>query len=334
MTPKNQQIEAFLDSYYSMKSPQYAVMIKGSWGAGKTWFIKKSAERLKTNGGRYLYISLYGVSDFKGIEEEIFRQIHPVLGHKNSVLLGKVAKGFLKGMLKIDMDGNGTDDGNWSVSVPDISLPEYFSNVENNILIFDDIERCTVPIVNLLGYINYFVEHGGHKVILVANEDEIKPIEKKENNKEHNNKYQLIKEKLIGKTFEVGADVEAAVNAFIDEIDEISHKESLTKNAQLICEIYRASTYKNLRNLRQAVLEFYRLMKEINSEYLLNESLIKDMLSSFLIFTFEVRNGTLKASDISRINISTFVEMVGSDYESLSFSNLKSKYLGFVWFDK
>ena len=46
----------------------------------------------------------------------------------------------------------------------------------NSILIFDDLERCKIPINDLLGYINQFVEHLNLKVIIVANEKEINKI--------------------------------------------------------------------------------------------------------------------------------------------------------------
>lgn len=46
--------------------------------------------------------------------------------------------------------------------------------IKNSILIFDDLERCACPINELLGYINSFVEHENMKVIVVANQKEIR----------------------------------------------------------------------------------------------------------------------------------------------------------------
>ena len=41
------------------------------------------------------------------------------------------------------------------------------------VIIFDDLERCSIPINDVLGYINKMVEHDKQKVIIVANEHEL-----------------------------------------------------------------------------------------------------------------------------------------------------------------
>ncbi|MDD2661637.1 MAG: P-loop NTPase fold protein [Methylococcales bacterium] len=265
----------------------YPVMIKGKWGAGKTSFMKRSTDNLRNNSGHALYVSLYGISDTRGIEEELYRQLHPILANKNMVLAGRIAKAVLKGTLRIDIDRDGKDDGAASVAIPDIDLPEYLRNVGGNVLVFDDIERCAIPIVELLGYINYFVEHGGHKVVLVVNEDEI--IKSSTSNDESTNQnanknvgYDRIKEKLVGKTFEIESDVEEAVNVFVDELGYGNGRTVVEKNKQLICELFKVSTYQNLRHLRQAILEFDRLIDSISAEFHQSELLIKDLLSSLL----------------------------------------------------
>ena len=46
----NQHILEFLDYYCGMSHPpKYAVMLKGLWGNGKTWFIKKFIEEFDQN---------------------------------------------------------------------------------------------------------------------------------------------------------------------------------------------------------------------------------------------------------------------------------------------
>ena len=42
----NLHIEEFLEYYCSLKhDPEYAVLLKGKWGAGKTWFIKNFIDK-------------------------------------------------------------------------------------------------------------------------------------------------------------------------------------------------------------------------------------------------------------------------------------------------
>ncbi|MFH1136639.1 MAG: P-loop NTPase fold protein, partial [Pseudomonadota bacterium] len=40
MSSSNQHVIEFLKYYCSLSFPQYAILIKGEWGCGKTWFIK------------------------------------------------------------------------------------------------------------------------------------------------------------------------------------------------------------------------------------------------------------------------------------------------------
>lgn len=171
MSNPNKHIEDFLNYYFELKSsPHYAVMLKGKWGVGKTWFLKEVIESLYNSDYRvktHLYVSLYGVTSFEEIENEFFRQLHPVLSSKGMALARKVGKGLLKATLKIDLSGNGKSDASLTSQVPDINLPDYLSNTEGLILVFDDLERASIDIESLLGYINYFVEHQGYKVVII-----------------------------------------------------------------------------------------------------------------------------------------------------------------------
>jgi hypothetical protein len=331
MSNKNDQIDAFLDYYYALPTaPQYAVLITGNWGSGKTWFIRRSLDKLKKNNGRVLYVSLYGISSTKGIEDEFFQQLHPVLGSKGMAIGGKLVKGFLKGALKIDWDNDGRDDGTASIGIPDIDIPTYLKNTEGMVLVFDDVERCSIPIGDLLGYINYFVEHGGYKAVLVANEKEILDRDSDEECK--GKEYRRIKEKLIGKTFEVEADLQGAVASFIDEMHEGEAKKTVAKNALLIHDLYRASNYKNLRHLRQALLDYGRIVALLRDAHLKHEELLRHLLSFFLIYSMEIKSGKLQPQDIAgmRSDYSSFLSGTQRDLSESVYARLKTKYLGFT----
>lgn len=233
----NQHISQFLDYYCSDKlsNPQYAVLLKGKWGSGKTHFINEYKEHLKTNSKKYIYVSLYGVSSYDEIETKFLETIHPRLYNKKTIFAGKIAKQLLKGTLKIDLDADGKADGNTNVQIPDFK-PEDLLNTKDYILIFDDLERCSINIINLLGYINFFVEHQSYKVMLIANEEELEKTEK----------YTLIKEKLIGKTFEFISDANLAYDSFLLELKNTNNiKENiLEKEKANILELLEKSESK------------------------------------------------------------------------------------------
>lgn len=48
-----------------------------------------------------------------------------------------------------------------------------YIEISDWLICFDDLERCGLPINEILGYINSLVEHNMCKVIILANEEEI-----------------------------------------------------------------------------------------------------------------------------------------------------------------
>ena len=132
----NKHIEEYLDYYFDgKKNFEYAVLLNGAWGSGKTWFVKKYIEKQISKDKKVAYISLNGISKTSEIDEAIFKCIHPVLGSKQAKLAGQIFKGALKATLRIDLDGDSKPDGNFGISTPDIKLPDYLKIDDNFILI-------------------------------------------------------------------------------------------------------------------------------------------------------------------------------------------------------
>ncbi len=85
MSVKNAATGKFLEMYCGFPhAPRYAVLLKGPWGAGKTYFVKKFFSAARSSGAKreefkHLYVSLYGMASTKQVEAECFRQLHPIL---------------------------------------------------------------------------------------------------------------------------------------------------------------------------------------------------------------------------------------------------------------
>ena len=153
---------------------------------------------------------------------------------------------------------------------PDINLADYLTDTSNCILVFDDLERCELDLQVILGYINYFIEKDGYKVIIVA--DEGKLISKESSNGDHYN-YIDIKEKLIGKTVQIEPDVSKVFDSFINELfpavsahelvanDTI--KKILKNNKENIIQTFQQSKHENLRSLRKCILDLKQWIENI-----------------------------------------------------------------------
>lgn len=308
----NEHVESFLKYYFELETPpHYAVLLKGPWGVGKTWFLKKALDGLTNpdhNIKRYLYVSLYGVTNFKEIEDEFFRELYPLLSSQGVAIAGKLTKSALSFI---------------RIKAPEIEMSEYLTKTEGLILVFDDLERASIDLESLLGYINYFVEHKDNKVILIANEDEI--LNDKRKNEE---KYLRIKEKLIGKTFEIEPQLDLAINNFKKEIKPEELQVYIEENLQLIKEYYHFSSYKNLRHLRQALMDFSRLIKEFPADIASNKEIISHVLSIFLLLSFEIKSGKILPKDISKFQSLHYGSLLkeGNDEGTNPYKEIRIKY--------
>lgn len=177
----NQIIEETL-RYLSDKSYNYAILIDGEWGCGKTFFIhhglKEQIEKSEKESGhlrKIKYISLYGCKSIQDIQENIIwgfaeeakENLDNIIGASSYAT--KISGNILLSSRKI---GNAI----LKKFAPDAKAYEIASDwlaMKSYIFIFDDIERCDCPLNEVFGFINGLVEHEGTKVILVANEKEI-----------------------------------------------------------------------------------------------------------------------------------------------------------------
>jgi len=289
----NSDVEEYLDYYCQLShAPGFAILLKGQWGAGKTWFINRYSEKLKKRSQQCLYISLYGMSTLSEIDDKFFELLHPILSSKGMAITGIIVKGLLKLGLRIDLDGDKKEDGIWNIQIPEINLPKHLENINESILIFDDLERCNIELGNLLGYINYFVEHQGLKVVIVANEDEL--IKKDKN-------YQIIKEKLIGRTFGIFPDFERALENFRAQTGDTNVRSFLSENVQVIKDLYDKAEYENLRNLKVIVLDFERIFKAMPEKVRSKPEILKYVLKLLIAFSIEIKRGRMLPEDINKL---------------------------------
>ncbi|WP_104484225.1 P-loop NTPase fold protein [Acinetobacter indicus] len=280
----NKHIQDYLDYYFDgKKNFEYAVLLNGAWGSGKTWFVKKYLEKKEDQGKKICYVSLNGIAKTSLIDEAIFKSIHPILGSKGAKLAGQILKGTLKATVKIDLDGDSKSDGSISGGIPKIELPDYLKINDNFILVFDDLERCELKKEEVLGYINYFVEQEGIKTLIVSNEEEIKD----------NDEYARKKEKLIGATFTYIEDQNLAIQSILDEISKSELKTLLNSEFELIRQTFNQVGYKNLRAFKQTVFDFERFYKKEYFSYKdsFDPEIFKKVLKAFLILSLENKKG-------------------------------------------
>lgn len=284
----NKLISKYLSDYMHNPDPQYAVMLKGEWGCGKSFFVNKWIKEYKPAGKKNslkpIYVSLYGLKDTSQITESIDRVLHHLLYSKGAKLTKRLLKIAGKVVLKTSFEGNKDGKGDISLDATLDSLSFLLSKdiniLGNKLIIFDDLERCLIDMKLLLGYINSFVEHGACHVILVGDETRVVSRWKKT----------LIefKEKTVGREFEIMPDVAGAISCFLN--GNIHSDKWLQNQKSLITDIFQATECNNLRILRQCLYDFNGLYAEVGDSIGRNDDLfMQSLLASYIAVYCEYR---------------------------------------------
>lgn len=271
----NSHVRQYLKHYLSdNRNLRFGVLINGKWGVGKSHFVREFLE--SENIKNTVYISLYGLSSTEDINSLILYAQYPMLGWKPVQVVSGVA---------------GSSLGILGAHKPDISADKFLRIKSDNIYIFDDLERCCMPMNMALGFINEFVEGHGCKVIVIANEDGI--------NESQINSYRSEKEKVIGKTLSINPSVQSALNYFITQLNSTKAKEFIKCNYHDVINIYTLSEHNNLRILQQSLWDFERLFDAIDDIYISNTRSMVDLLRYFLAISIEIKKGTIISKDIT-----------------------------------
>lgn len=151
-------------------------MIDGDWGSGKTHFVKQVLlPELKKETKTSIYISLYGVRNIGELSKKIY--IEFLLKDKadkiNPTLLTGATEALdvVSGLISPFIGKY----GDIEIKEKKIqNLVQKIVPIKDCILIFDDLERCNCPMKEILGYINGFVEQAGMKVLIIANQNELR----------------------------------------------------------------------------------------------------------------------------------------------------------------
>ena len=263
-----------------------------------------------------VYVSLYGLSETKQITTAINRVLYPILYGKAA----KAGKTFLKFMsaivLKCDVDWDKDENSDFSMNLGLDSLSIFKSEDEQvkkgNLLIFDDLERCDVPMKKLLGYLNFFVEQCNCHLIVIGDEDKIAEGENKKI-------FGEFKEKTIGREFEIATDIHSALDTFVNQTPKndfvVGHQEQIEK-------FFAMTECNNLRILRQALWDFSRF-EESMTDFLGDkryEDIMIHVLGTYIISYCEYRGKNHQLFDAwIRYNIK------GQQFDNKALENLRSQ---------
>lgn len=286
----NKQIHQYLSLYLKRENPQYAVMLNGAWGCGKTFFIRKWKESIQDKTIRPIYVSLFGLQTIKDVNELINRELHPILTSKATKTIIKTAK-ILTGVAISHKLGDDDSEMNYSIDLTSLLETDNAKSVGGKIIIFDDMERCHIPPHLLLGYINYFVEICKCHVILICNNEKLYSWEETNSDNKAKEEFRIFEEKTIGIKLTIQPSITEALDYFISET-KYDPKDFLNRVKMDLALFIKQSAIFNLRSVRQAIFDFTDIIRTLNDEERNSSDydiVAKDLLFNMIAFYQEAR---------------------------------------------
>lgn len=321
MSNTNKHIEEFLDYYLNVEqSPDYAVLITGCWGSGKTYFIRQYLEGKGAAGKNVVkifdwlkdcekyvvvYVSLFGAKSREEMDKRVLETLHPKLNSK----IVKAIPGAVSLIGKIV----GTATANPFVTIAGENIAVFSENVleaekkdlKKVVVVFDDVERVDMPRPELLGYLNEYVEHLHVPCILLADKDKWEEAQKCQEDKSTLHHLSSTKEKVIGKEFQIQTSFDEVWNVWFDEEKHFLGDKVwrlLNEYHDVIAQVFELSETTNYRSLKHSLFDFQRFVENIQNDFLTNPEFNSLLIADFFAHQYAYYLGMFSATDVGQSN--------------------------------
>lgn len=315
-----EELNEMIRDYLAAKDTDFAIMINGDWGCGKSYYIRNDFQETVTSvecpvrdetklisywdkGNEFTRSLLHKIKARWTKEKIIYdeKKYYPFyisLYGVSSVedfnarvtdeFFGLIGKGG--NMLSAFLDGK------FNVRLP---FSSWKLIPHNAVLVFDDLERiCLDKIspIEVLGLINSFAEHRHLKVVIVCNEEAFR--QKAEDGSvqlQLDDEYRQYKEKTIRFTYTCKADIPTVYNLFVKNCTG-DYQTYLEEETERILDLFNKGGKGNLRTLKFFV-DTYEKIYEIASQFVSEKYCYKiydKLLISTLIYEMEYKDGVSK----------------------------------------
>ena len=299
------QVEIVLQ--YLKIETNYAVIINGQYGVGKTHFYKnelvpkiKEISLAKNEQKKYtpIHISLFGFKSLEEIQTAIFIELFPILKNKGLKLAAGIGKSIIRGIAQINQAGDidkylgdiNQDAGDWL-------------KYDELVICFDDLDRKSesLDLRDIFGFINSLVENQGAKILIIANEEQLL----KDTNYSSN-----LREKVIGVSIQYKPDAKSVYHQIIKSRYSAADKlyyEFLSNSGNEIISVIEANQ-NNFRNLIFFLEHFKTIFYPVENLFQTDKDFVvqkSDKLKAILNFTLaisvEYKLGLLNSTNLEDV---------------------------------
>ena len=305
MTEIEKLDETFM-KYVDTPNTDYAILLDGDWGSGKTYYLKNHlVERLKNerNEIKVHYVSLFGIKNIGDFSSKILLEVLHVKNNNIKV----IGKSLLTFFGKQDIAKESS-----------IEILDAIDKIDSKTLfLFDDFERVNPKeLIEIIGYINQFVEHAGAKVIIAANKNEIDELKKSET------KLGTFLEKLVRYSIHF-------IVPFKNIANGIFEKHCIKPEIQIyIINAFKSGRCNNLRTLQFVSSVCSDILRSIPENGLPKK--YKEKLEELTIYFasligIEIKNGSLKIEEARKLSGFSLSITLNSLFDDLTNIEIKDE---------
>lgn len=278
---KTSHIQDIFKEYLNTSETQYALLINGTWGSGKTFFwkttLKEIVHRQNLNP---IYLSLNGLSTAAQLQQHLMIKLIP--------FFGKSENRTLKNVLRLT--GNV---GTAAAKIFKVDLSKIMSGVTldgfkftDKVVCFDDLERCQMPIKEVLGFINDFVEHKNLKCIILADAVKMNDYDQ----------YLEIKEKVIGRELDYEPELKSVLPTLYERYKNHSlYYRFLQTHQDYIFGVFFEYDEFNLRIISFFLDSLYKVHETLDS---FESQFQQEVILFIAVISIEFKRGKLSSTDI------------------------------------
>lgn len=304
-------IKDAIENYIKDQYSDFAIVMNGGWGCGKTYFIRELLKRWKEEEEfdkiEIIYVSLFGTSSIEDFYKRIYWALNKfedkfynklfagrfLATHNFNLDLGFLSIGCQNGNVYAEVNGSSMSKDNINEKSKD-DLIKLVCGEKNRFYIFDDIERIsfgTVNIKEIFGAITNFIDQDNAKVLLICNEAKIE-----ETDESTKSPYFDYKEKFVRHTFNFDPTIE--YNGYDNIFDDfVKHYDYLKRFKNNILKVFSKSPKKNLRTLKYIVSTLHTIYTSLTYIETLpeeKETIMKLLINFVVIYIVEQKDGKNK----------------------------------------
>jgi hypothetical protein len=270
----NDGIDQKLIQYLNTPMPSYAVLLRGEWGVGKSFYWNRFKNNAMPEGKQDISLSVAGLYTLEELERALFlasiKELGPGILQETGAVVGRALLRWVK------------------VEPGDIKLKAEVRS-DRTVICIDDVERFGGDFKVLFGFIVSMLDDDHLHVVLIADEGRALTLPG----------YSECKERIISRSFDVVAAVDDIYQGVGGGYANARIREAIVDSKHYALTFFEQKKLKNLRTVRAILDEINAILSGMRWPEVTTVSLSR-LLSAVTFHAMAVSRDPLNAALVSR----------------------------------